>query len=187
MLEQETERQAETAAEELRAADAESPLAYHQAYERVLARSGRTVAVAAVRLFLTRQDKEAQRQASAFLADLRQEAQAERTRKAAAPAPRLAQVEGWPPGVIARYLTVAGALVDVRETGPRDDEGDVAATFAECHGCPQHEGREWNTHPRGAWLTVSEAAAEAEYAARAWAQAHAEICRAMPLPTKESR
>jgi len=97
--------------------------------------------------------------------------------------PKPTCIPGWPEGVLARYITVAGALVDVRETGPRDDDGDIAATFAECHGCPQYEGWEWNTHPRrGVFLTISWAAAEAEQSARRWAQEHAEFCRALPQP-----
>lgn len=65
--------------------------------------------------------------------------------------------EPWPEGVIARYLTVAGATVDLRE----DESLRHVGT---CTGCHHH------IH-----VTV-------EHNARHQAQEHAEKCRALPLP-----
>ncbi|SFD13860.1 hypothetical protein [Streptomyces aidingensis] len=59
--------------------------------------------------------------------------------------------EPWPNGVIARYLTLASATVDIHDN-------ETAA----CTGC-------------GNDLTLG-----AESALRAWAQTHAEKCRALP-------
>jgi hypothetical protein len=64
--------------------------------------------------------------------------------------------EPWPDGVIARYLTVAGATVDVR------GGGDHASMT--CLGCD--EGY----------------ASFGERRTRELAQAHAEKCRALPRP-----
>lgn len=67
----------------------------------------------------------------------------------------------WPDGVIARYLTVGGATVDLT--------GDDHDTDGICHGC--------GTTP-----------AQSGYISRSldvlhiWAQRHAETCRAMPRP-----
>ncbi|WP_369359572.1 hypothetical protein [Streptomyces sp. cg2] len=63
----------------------------------------------------------------------------------------------WPEGVIARYLTLAHATVDLT----RHDSGDVSC---ECTGCGYN---------RSAW---------AEPVIRDRAQAHAETCRALPRP-----
>ncbi|MGV9275953.1 hypothetical protein [Streptomyces griseosporeus] len=62
----------------------------------------------------------------------------------------------WPEGVVARYLTLVGATVDVRANGPH--------SRFECTGCPIDSGP-WPhnmAHER--------------------AQAHAEKCRALPRP-----
>ncbi|MGW7597255.1 hypothetical protein [Streptomyces antimycoticus] len=75
----------------------------------------------------------------------------------------------WPEGVIARYLTVGGATVDVRP------DHDDKATQAWCDGCGRYDTTEW--------ATGSYAREIAEEDARRWAQAHAEKCRAMPKPT----
>jgi hypothetical protein len=73
------------------------------------------------------------------------------------PAPN-AFAELWPDGVIARYLTVGGATVDL--TGSDD------RTYGQCTGCPYTMGGTW-------W---------SEDSAHDMAQAHAEKCRAMPRP-----
>lgn len=92
----------------------------------------------------------------------------------------------WPERVIARYLTVGGATVDLTETGPRD--GDLLeVTIASCGGCPATRREQW---PDGTYdyasqfhpIKRADAIAIAEEAARAWAQAHAETCRALPRP-----
>jgi hypothetical protein len=90
----------------------------------------------------------------------------------------------WPEGVIARYLTVGGAAVDITEHGPRDDEASASETSASCRGCDTQRWIEWRKHPHpGEWITTTQAAEDAEQSARSWAQAHAETCRAMPRPT----
>jgi hypothetical protein len=67
----------------------------------------------------------------------------------------------WPDGVIARYLTVAAATVDLRPQ-PRNEKTHA---YADCTGCGLH------IH----W-------ARTEYV-REYAQEHAEKCRALPRPT----
>lgn len=69
----------------------------------------------------------------------------------------------WPDGVIARYLTVANATVDVTNQNT-----------SRCTGCG-----ETDHHDRLVKLTNSESRA------RAWAQSHAETCRAMPKPIND--
>jgi hypothetical protein len=64
----------------------------------------------------------------------------------------------WPEGVIARYLTVAGATVDLTGGGNH--------TYYRCTGCDFGKGTWWN-----------------ERTALDHAQAHAETCRALPRPT----
>lgn len=65
----------------------------------------------------------------------------------------------WPAGVIARYLTVGGATVDLRRVG------EFADYRYDCQAC----GDTW-TFPK-------------EDTIRHHAQRHAEECRAMPRPT----
>lgn len=64
----------------------------------------------------------------------------------------------WPEGVIARYLTVVGAHVEIT--------GGYGTAYRRCTGCGDGEG--W-----GGW---------SEARARELAQAHAETCRALPKP-----
>ncbi|MFC9973505.1 hypothetical protein ACFVH6_21685 [Spirillospora sp. NPDC127200] len=87
----------------------------------------------------------------------------------------------WPTGVTARYLTVGGGLVDitVEEAGPRG-----AAMRSLCSGC---ETEEWSRSTIGGDGPALSAHRESALrAARAWAQAHAERCRAMPRPEATS-
>ncbi|MEU8199512.1 hypothetical protein AB0C10_37585 [Microbispora amethystogenes] len=74
----------------------------------------------------------------------------------------------WPEGVIARYLTVGGATVDIREEKDDCDEDDRFYVAA-CTGCTD---KCWNS--RSDW--------NLSYQVRPWAQSHAEKCRAMPKP-----
>lgn len=67
----------------------------------------------------------------------------------------------WPDGVIARYLTVAGATVDLVD---RTEESYWRYNTA-CGGCPHKDS----------FLSVEPA--------RRDAQTHAERCRALPRPT----
>jgi hypothetical protein len=71
--------------------------------------------------------------------------------------PETTTAPAWPEGVIARYLTVAGATVD------RTGGGDF--TGYRCKGCGDDGGTGW-----------------AESTVREWAQSHAETCRALPKP-----
>ncbi|ETK36095.1 hypothetical protein [Microbispora sp. ATCC PTA-5024] len=73
----------------------------------------------------------------------------------------------WPEGVIARYLTVGGATVDIRVE--KDDCGEGDDHVAACTGCTSTFGSsksDWNL----------------QFMVRPWAQSHAEKCRAMPKP-----
>ncbi|MCA1224300.1 hypothetical protein [Streptomyces sp. 8L] len=64
----------------------------------------------------------------------------------------------WPDGVTARYLTTAGATVDI--TGGGDSTG------YHCTACPYSSGPYWT-----------------ERIAHEHAQKHADTCRALPRPT----
>ncbi|SFK73986.1 hypothetical protein [Streptomyces pini] len=102
----------------------------------------------------------------------------------------------WPEGVIARYLTVAGATVDLTYT----DE--------EAPGIPVHQGKAWAATKLMVTITVTARCTgegcraettergdtEAPWGGRPletgpgitvtrWAQSHAERCRAIPRPT----
>jgi hypothetical protein len=75
----------------------------------------------------------------------------------------------WPDGVVARYLTVGGATVDIRPThNPEWDDRHEAT----CTGCAANDWQPYLNSP------LNDLAR-----ARTWAQAHAETCRAMPAPT----
>jgi hypothetical protein len=93
----------------------------------------------------------------------------------------------WPEGVIARYLTVGQATIDIRETGPRENDRTRYATVAACGGCGEDhtECWEWDVYSYSGESHViprEDAIVRAEARARAWAQPHAERCRAMPRP-----
>ncbi|TRV72558.1 hypothetical protein FKN01_29655 [Streptomyces sp. 130] len=89
----------------------------------------------------------------------------------------------WPAGVIARYLTVGGATVDVTHQLTVHNPPEPYATLAACSGCPASSE---HSHHRLVWgMTVQREEHHPEAAtrdARAWAQSHAETCRAMPKP-----
>lgn len=83
------------------------------------------------------------------------------------------QPAAWPEGVIARYLTVGGATVDVRH--------DYTSTCdLTCGGCTEVERAHGYTGLRNPTVEQQDHAAISE--ARQWAQEHAERCRAMPRP-----
>lgn len=73
------------------------------------------------------------------------------------------ETAAWPENVIARYLTVGGATVDVTDQG----EDSYWRYETQCTGCPHKDG----------FLTAGGSSARRD------AQAHAERCRAMPKPT----
>lgn len=75
-----------------------------------------------------------------------------------------AEANVWPEGVIARYLTVGGALIDIL-----DNEDAARWRYdTKCTGCPYKN------------------AFTSEDAAHRDAQAHAEKCRALPRPAVTS-
>lgn len=73
-------------------------------------------------------------------------------------------------GVIARYLTVGGATVDLTET--------PAEITGVCHGCPD-ENQRFSFDPMCEGIRM---ASFVTSQATGWAQAHAEKCRALPRP-----
>lgn len=83
----------------------------------------------------------------------------------------------WPEGVIARYLTVGGATVDIT-LGAFDDDRYMEAVSA-CTGCPDQATR---YEERNSIQDSDTARRRVEKRAREWAQSHAERCRAMPRP-----
>ena len=89
----------------------------------------------------------------------------------------------WPEGVLARYLTAGGATVDLTHQLTLHTPPQAYATLAACTGCPASEE---HNHHRLVWgATVQREEHQPEAAdrdARAWAQSHAEKCRAMPKP-----
>lgn len=74
------------------------------------------------------------------------------------------------PKIVARYLTVGGADVEIRDTS-----SSTIRFEADCSGCRAEEswGSDLNPHYPG---TTDRFLA----AGRTWAQEHAEKCRAMP-------
>ncbi|GGK94238.1 hypothetical protein Ppa06_64560 [Planomonospora parontospora subsp. parontospora] len=94
--------------------------------------------------------------------------------------------QAWPEEVIARYLTVAGATVDI--TAPVAS-GRYQRAVAACTGCTTTRDYEWATYRWGqdsrTWVEFRDATTarlDAEKDARGWAQEHAEHCRALPMP-----
>jgi hypothetical protein len=93
-----------------------------------------------------------------------------------------AQATTWPEGVIARYLTLGGSTVDIATRLNVHNPPKPFAFLVTCSGCPETKEishyrlrsvlQSWEEHDP----------AEAEEAAREFAQAHAEKCRAMPRP-----
>jgi hypothetical protein len=94
-----------------------------------------------------------------------------------------AQAELWPDEVIARYLTVGGATVDLTHLANTLTPPETYATRAECTGCPASSEHD---HHRMVWGRTAQHEEHrpeaADNDARTWAQAHAEHCRAMPRP-----
>jgi hypothetical protein len=95
----------------------------------------------------------------------------------------------WPENVIARYLTVGGATVDLTQESDYFEVTVPTQTVAECVGCGERHVEEWGwnfwANERGEEQPDSYQR-RGEYAtprARRWAQAHAETCRSMPRPT----
>ncbi|MEV8101089.1 hypothetical protein [Streptomyces sp. NPDC088135] len=89
----------------------------------------------------------------------------------------------WPEGVIARYLTVGGATVDLSH----EDLSDKAkATQAACTGCQGSQQSKWadQYHSYGTSVYVDfQNRDKGDRNARSWAQSHADTCRALPMPS----
>ncbi|KOU50560.1 hypothetical protein ADK55_18635 [Streptomyces sp. WM4235] len=110
--------------------------------------------------------------------------------------------EPWAPEVIARYLTVGGATVDITEKAIERTEGetgygpigngysgyrqptelvDITLT-ALCSGCTatdEHEFTDLYAYARKGFLDEL----KPWQSPKTWAQSHAEKCRALPRPT----
>ncbi len=95
----------------------------------------------------------------------------------------------WPEGVIARYLTVGGATVDLTEESAYYIPTPPTQTRAQCSGCGDRETKEWGfnilAHENGRPQPdeFDEGGRYTTPRLRRWAQRHAEKCRAMPKPT----
>jgi hypothetical protein len=92
----------------------------------------------------------------------------------------------WPEGVIARYLTLVGSTVDLTHQNETQD-GTKKETRAACTGCKATTTQTWaDSYPnhRRPGVTHYQNQDKGDRAARAWAQSHAETCRALPKPTE---
>jgi hypothetical protein len=92
-----------------------------------------------------------------------------------------------PSAVIAQYLTVGGATVDLTEESGYTHVTVLTETVAKCAGCGERHVEEWGwdywANKRGEEQPAYQP--RGEYAtplARRWAQSHAEKCRAIPRP-----
>lgn len=86
----------------------------------------------------------------------------------------------WEPGIIARYLTVGGATVDISHDVLYLHDTEPNVTVARCggEGCEKFLTEKWPPHA----YRLNDGSSGADAEARAWAQSHAETCRAMPRP-----
>lgn len=84
----------------------------------------------------------------------------------------------WPEGVIARYLTIGGATVDLTQRPRYIDDPELLDAVATCLGC---ETRERFNNEQPLWGSDDVLAGNTA-TARVWSQKHAETCRAMPRP-----
>lgn len=91
-----------------------------------------------------------------------------------------ARNEPWPEGVIARYLTVGSALVDVRHDMALIVDTEPNLTIASCggEGCTETHTEKWGPYS----FRTDNGSKGADQEAGKWAQAHAEKCRALPRP-----
>lgn len=99
------------------------------------------------------------------------------------------QSAAWPDSVIARYLTVAGGVVELIKRPGYYGVKHPTETHAACSACPANKTFEWgwdahhDAFGEGPQPDFDETGRSVLPAARAWAQAHAEKCRALPRPT----
>jgi hypothetical protein len=89
----------------------------------------------------------------------------------------------WPEGVIGRYINIGGATVDVILSTDRT-LAQASCTGETCNAT--HRPFDYEGHFLDSGYSPVEAAQMAVDSSREdaakWAQAHAEKCRAMPLP-----
>ncbi|MFH8792218.1 hypothetical protein [Streptomyces sp. NPDC017941] len=94
----------------------------------------------------------------------------------------------WPEGVIARYLTVGGAVVELTERSGYHGVTHPTETHGACGACPATATFDWGWNAyhdefgTGPQPDFDETGHSLLPTARAWAQAHAETCRALPRP-----
>ncbi|WP_055693418.1 hypothetical protein [Streptomyces prasinopilosus] len=91
-----------------------------------------------------------------------------------------AQSTAWPEGVIARYLTVGGATVDVSHDSLYLDDTEPNVSTARCGGCGAYCNQEWR---RNASVGFNDGSRFSDAQASEWAQEHAEKCRALHRET----
>ncbi|MFJ9187566.1 hypothetical protein ACIRQO_31430 [Streptomyces anulatus] len=95
----------------------------------------------------------------------------------------------WPKNVIARYLTVGGATVNITERPGYYGIAFPTEHFIACHGCDDTHTEDWgwdayhDEFGKGPQPDFDATGESALPAARKWAQSHAETCRAIPKPT----
>ncbi|WP_326768836.1 hypothetical protein OG978_33710 [Streptomyces sp. NBC_01591] len=89
------------------------------------------------------------------------------------------QTTTWPEAVIARYLTVGGATVDLTHDTLYLSDTEPNVSVARCGGCAAFRNVEWGARTD----RYSNGSNWADSDARTWAQEHAEKCRALPKPT----
>ncbi|WP_328903266.1 hypothetical protein OHR86_28095 [Streptomyces sp. NBC_00441] len=90
----------------------------------------------------------------------------------------------WPERVLARYLTLVDATVDLTHENETSD-GKKKATRAACTGCANSTIHTWSdSYPnhRRPGRTEFQNRAKGDRNARDWAQKHATACRALPKP-----
>lgn len=93
-----------------------------------------------------------------------------------------------PGNVIGQYLTIGGAIVDLIEECEYTHVNVPTQTKALCRGCGDSHREEWGwdfwANERGEEQPDSyqQHGGQATPMARAWAQAHADTCRALPQP-----
>lgn len=87
----------------------------------------------------------------------------------------------WPEAIIARYLTVGGAHVDLRHDMHLIHDTEPNLTIARCGGenCNASHEERWSAYA----YRTDNGSRGADQEAGKWAQAHASECRALPRPT----
>ncbi|MFF6781411.1 hypothetical protein [Streptomyces sp. NPDC012510] len=92
----------------------------------------------------------------------------------------MSEQQPWEPGVIARFLTVARATVDLSHDMHLITDTQPNLTIARCGGtgCGATHTEKWADYA----YRTNNGSSGADTEASKWAQAHAETCRALPRP-----